>query len=345
MLLTPLCSSVQEETMRQKLQRAMNYKRAGLQLPSDIPLLRQRAGFDSAEELVRDQDDAMREESVLHTTHSCSMIMTKSLSSSEEGFLASQHGPFPTTRRATSSPMPSRNEGTHMASSCEKMEGKGLGNVQESGCLQESAQQMEHSEERKQDSAGVAPFVGSVIPLEHKVKAMVTSPGGSCENHNKVFEGPKQKKRKKKRKRKSILPDSQGTDSDANNSAERTIEEMKKRKIHTSERMGQSSDHESPEVVVDKNVEMVSSGKEEIAVALPNQDDTVLRKLVVSVTRPDDVEKSREKLPIVMMEQEIMETITENDVVIVCGETGCGKTTQVPQVHIIETISSLDSFL
>jgi HrpA-like RNA helicase len=204
---------------------------------------------------------------------------------------------------------------------------------------------MEHSEERKQDSAGVAPFVGSVIPLEHKVKAMVTSPGGSCENHNKVFEGSKQKKRKKKRKRKSILPDSQGNDSDANNSAERTIEEMKKRKIHTSERMGQSSDHEFPEVVVDKNVEMVSSGKEEIAVALPYQANTVLRKLVVSVTRPDDVEKSREKLPIVMMEQEIMENISENDVVIVCGETGCGKTTQVPQVHIIETISSLDSFL
>ncbi|CAM6077781.1 unnamed protein product [Sphagnum tenellum] len=192
----------QEETMRQKLQRAMNYKRAGLQLPSDIPLLRQRAGFDSAEELVRDQDDAMREESVRHTTHSW--------------------------------------------------------------CLQESAQQMEHN-------------------------------------------------------------------SDANNSAERTIEEMKKRKIHTSEKMGQSIDHKFPEVVVDKNVEMVSFGKEEIAVALPNQDDTVLRKLVVSVTRPDDVEKSREKLPIVMMEQEIMETITENDVVIVCGETGCGKTTQVPQ--------------
>jgi len=343
-LLTPLCSSVQEETMRQKLQRAMNYKRAGLQLPSDIPLLCQRAGFDSAEELVRDQDDAMREESVQHTTHSCSMIMTKSFSPSQEGFLASQHGPFPTTRRATSSQTPSRNEGTHMASSCEKMEGKVLSNVQESGCLQESAQQMEHSEERKQDSAGVAPFDGSVIPLEHKVKAMVTSPGGSCENHNKVFEGRKQKKRKKKRKRKSILPDSQGTDSDANNSVEGTIEEMKKRKIHTSERMGQSIDHKFPEVV-DKNVEMVSSGKEEIAVALPNQDDTVLRKLVVSVTRPDDVEKSREKLPIVMMEQEIMETITENDVVIVCGETGCGKTTQVPQVHIIETISSLHSFL
>jgi HrpA-like RNA helicase len=35
-----------------------------------------------------------------------------------------------------------------------------------------------------------------------------------------------------------------------------------------------------------------------------------------------------------MMEQEIMEAIYENPVLILCGETGCGKTTQVPQVSI-----------
>ena len=35
-----------------------------------------------------------------------------------------------------------------------------------------------------------------------------------------------------------------------------------------------------------------------------------------------------------MMEQEIMEAIYENSVVILCGETGCGKTTQVPQVSM-----------
>lgn len=34
------------------------------------------------------------------------------------------------------------------------------------------------------------------------------------------------------------------------------------------------------------------------------------------------------------MEQEIMEAIYENSVVILCGETGCGKTTQVPQVSV-----------
>eukprot|EP00250_Pteridium_aquilinum_P002104 c12308_g1_i1 orf=98-4186(+) len=54
-------------------------------------------------------------------------------------------------------------------------------------------------------------------------------------------------------------------------------------------------------------------------------------KIVVHVSRSEEVTKTREKLPIIMMEQEIMEAITENPVTIICGETGCGKTTQVPQ--------------
>lgn len=52
---------------------------------------------------------------------------------------------------------------------------------------------------------------------------------------------------------------------------------------------------------------------------------------VVRVCRPKEVESNRVDLPIVMMEQEIMEAIYENTGVIICGETGCGKTTQVPQ--------------
>jgi len=53
---------------------------------------------------------------------------------------------------------------------------------------------------------------------------------------------------------------------------------------------------------------------------------------VVHVYRPSEVEDKRKDLPIVMMEQEIMEAINDCSSVIICGETGCGKTTQVPQV-------------
>ncbi|KAF9220938.1 P-loop containing nucleoside triphosphate hydrolase protein [Gyrodon lividus] len=51
----------------------------------------------------------------------------------------------------------------------------------------------------------------------------------------------------------------------------------------------------------------------------------------VSVTRPADVEAARLLLPIIAEEQPIMEAILLNPVVIICGETGSGKTTQVPQ--------------
>ncbi|CAH8359746.1 unnamed protein product [Eruca vesicaria subsp. sativa] len=52
---------------------------------------------------------------------------------------------------------------------------------------------------------------------------------------------------------------------------------------------------------------------------------------VVHVSRPAEVEQSRKDLPIIMMEQEIMEAINYHPTVIISGKTGCGKTTQVPQ--------------
>jgi ATP-dependent RNA helicase DHX37/DHR1 len=51
----------------------------------------------------------------------------------------------------------------------------------------------------------------------------------------------------------------------------------------------------------------------------------------VEVKRPPDVEESRILLPIITEEQPIMEAILLNPVIIICGETGSGKTTQVPQ--------------
>ncbi|XP_063930148.1 probable ATP-dependent RNA helicase kurz [Zophobas morio] len=51
----------------------------------------------------------------------------------------------------------------------------------------------------------------------------------------------------------------------------------------------------------------------------------------VDVIRDEEIQKARLKLPILAEEQQIMEVINENPVVIIAGETGSGKTTQVPQ--------------
>ena len=53
---------------------------------------------------------------------------------------------------------------------------------------------------------------------------------------------------------------------------------------------------------------------------------------VVEVHRPPEIDALRRDLPVVGMEAEILEAVAASDVVVLCGETGSGKTTQVPQV-------------
>ncbi|XP_027432601.1 probable ATP-dependent RNA helicase DHX37 isoform X2 [Zalophus californianus] len=51
----------------------------------------------------------------------------------------------------------------------------------------------------------------------------------------------------------------------------------------------------------------------------------------IPVNRTPEMQEERLKLPILAEEQVIMEAVAEHPIVIVCGETGSGKTTQVPQ--------------
>jgi ATP-dependent RNA helicase DHX37/DHR1 len=51
----------------------------------------------------------------------------------------------------------------------------------------------------------------------------------------------------------------------------------------------------------------------------------------VHVERDAEIQAARYQLPILAEEQVIMETISDNDIVIIAGETGSGKTTQIPQ--------------
>lgn len=55
------------------------------------------------------------------------------------------------------------------------------------------------------------------------------------------------------------------------------------------------------------------------------------RDVVVDIQRPPEIAAARFLLPIVPEEQQIVETVLLNPVTIIYGETGSGKTTQVPQ--------------
>ncbi|XP_067143914.1 probable ATP-dependent RNA helicase DHX37 [Centruroides vittatus] len=51
----------------------------------------------------------------------------------------------------------------------------------------------------------------------------------------------------------------------------------------------------------------------------------------ILINRTSEIQNARLALPILPEEHIIMEALSENHVVIICGQTGCGKTTQVPQ--------------
>lgn len=64
---------------------------------------------------------------------------------------------------------------------------------------------------------------------------------------------------------------------------------------------------------------------------IPIDENSNRKAFYVPVERPDEIQMVRSQLPVFGEEHKIMEAIHHNDVVIICGETGSGKTTQVPQ--------------
>ncbi|CAA0264137.1 ATP-dependent RNA helicase DEAH13 [Arabidopsis thaliana] len=102
-----------------------------------------------------------------------------------------------------------------------------------------------------------------------------------------------------------------------------------------------SAEESSSKLEVDDTVDMIplttcrDDDEDSMDGLIENEDVTVqgprVPAFVVHVSRPAEVEETRKDLPIVMMEQEIMEAINRHPAVIISGQTGCGKTTQVPQ--------------
>ncbi|KAK7794474.1 hypothetical protein R5R35_004698 [Gryllus longicercus] len=80
-------------------------------------------------------------------------------------------------------------------------------------------------------------------------------------------------------------------------------------------------------IAVDKNSEQLP----QVAIGGPKITAPNVPAVFVPVNRPPGVQEARMKLPVLAEEQAIMEAINENDVVVLAGETGSGKTTQLPQ--------------
>ncbi|CAI2349387.1 unnamed protein product [Caenorhabditis sp. 36 PRJEB53466] len=141
----------------------------------------------------------------------------------------------------------------------------------------------------------------------------------------KVFVG--KKKEEAKRTQQDYYPtDDEETSSEEEEEEEETAPEVKIEEIDVDD--VDSEVPINPEDVLVKREDDEESDNEDI-LALPTT--TVIDRKKVIVQRSEEIQKSRAELPIFAEEMRIVEAINENLVTVVCGETGSGKTTQIPQ--------------
>ncbi|KAG1077653.1 hypothetical protein G6F42_024704 [Rhizopus arrhizus] len=154
--------------------------------------------------------------------------------------------------------------------------------------------------------------------------------------------------KKRYKKRRGMESDSSFDSSDSENDDNEEEEENEQQTQHT--KVADLLEEE----VTDKTtqIEAVTEAAKHIVVDVPQRQDEefddikvqllksnregdlaedVAKPFYVSVNRTPEIQAARLKLPVCGEEQTIMEAIRNNTVVIICGETGSGKTTQVPQ--------------
>ncbi|KAK6461067.1 component of small subunit processosome extracellular mutant DEAH-box protein [Scheffersomyces coipomensis] len=110
--------------------------------------------------------------------------------------------------------------------------------------------------------------------------------------------------------------------------AEQQVRKMEGRDVeYVMPELSEKAKEELKETVHEEDFDHSSDEEGYIAI-----DKTLQREaFYVDVTRSDEIQKQRVNLPVFGEEHRIMEAIYHHDCIIICGETGSGKTTQVPQ--------------
>ncbi len=136
------------------------------------------------------------------------------------------------------------------------------------------------------------------------------------------------------------ISDNSITSSESESESESDCELKRKQNLsletisNTIEIQENSSKSNEPNIDIKIDVEPIEQ-KNKVNNETPNSEVIAKNKSTkstfVSVDRTPEIEKIRSALPIVTEEHTIMDAIIYNPVIIICGETGSGKTTQVPQ--------------
>ncbi|KAI9285729.1 P-loop containing nucleoside triphosphate hydrolase protein [Umbelopsis sp. AD052] len=163
--------------------------------------------------------------------------------------------------------------------------------------------------------------------------------------------------KRKRKKKKSTIPEavrkkhrpSKADDTDSSfDSSDSEYDAMSDSEPAMKPKSQAEEDIDNGPTALEQAVEAVKGVKEPVTLRVVEEDDEIKKLLLernrggdlshddykpfyVSVKRKPEIQAARLKLPVCGEEQVIMEAIRNNTVVIICGETGSGKTTQVPQ--------------
>ncbi|CAK6950737.1 probable ATP-dependent RNA helicase DHX37 [Scomber scombrus] len=123
--------------------------------------------------------------------------------------------------------------------------------------------------------------------------------------------------------------------SDLDTSSEEDEDGEGKEIMETSEAKETATDCQETEQKL-KEEQQTTEKEETSEKTVSDQEKVQIKKLsqpavFIPVDRLAEIQESRLKLPVLAEEQVIMEAVRENPCIIICGETGSGKTTQVPQ--------------
>ncbi|XP_019394482.1 PREDICTED: probable ATP-dependent RNA helicase DHX37 [Crocodylus porosus] len=155
-----------------------------------------------------------------------------------------------------------------------------------------------------------------------QAKRTVEEPGAACPGKISSISGAN-----KKRRRLDLRVEDQ-EESDASASSQEDEDEHKEELV--------KMDTSSLDVVQTDEVNQIPANNKPTVPQVPPPQRALPKPpskpaVFIPVDRSPEMQEARLKLPILAEEQVIMEAINENPIVIICGETGSGKTTQVPQ--------------
>ncbi|XP_050227826.1 DExH-box ATP-dependent RNA helicase DExH1 isoform X2 [Mercurialis annua] len=103
-----------------------------------------------------------------------------------------------------------------------------------------------------------------------------------------------------------------------------------------SSNQGEKQPLAGPRIIKPVSTTEKDSAKEKLSVEIKQRQD----KIMASDTAKEML-SFREKLPAFKVKYEFLKAVEENQVLVISGETGCGKTTQLPQYILEEEISRL----